>query len=245
MTLEAALAPLLHSPRLPEIVDALQARVRAESVARQRFYEAMTDEQKVEFIEGEVVLHSPARNAHLIVRSLIEKLLHTYAAIHQCGEVRGEKCLTVLPRNDYEPDVVFFTPAKSARFEPNTMKFPVPDLAVEVLSESTAARDRGVKFEDYEAHGVMEYWLVNAEEEWVEQYLLRNGCFELALKSGTGEIASPTIPGLRLPVRAFFDAVENLAALRTLVARSQSSSGNSAAVLWSSAAGHRARGCVA
>jgi Uma2 family endonuclease len=218
MTLQATLAPLLRSPQLPEIVAALQARIREESAARRRFYEEMTEEQKVEFIEGEVVLHSSARNVHLVVRSHIEKLLHTYVAIHGLGAVRGEKCLCVFPRNDYEPDVVFFGRAKAAQLEPDTMKFPVRDLAVEIPSESTAARDRGVKFEDCEAHGVAEYWLVDAEAEWVEQYLLRGGRFELALKSGTGEIASPAIPGLRLPLRAFFDAAENLATLRMLMA---------------------------
>lgn len=217
MTLEAVIEPLLHSPRLPEIVDALQARVRAEAEARARFYEEMTDEQKVEFIEGEVVLHSPARNAHLLARDHIHMLLSNHVRIHRLGEVRGEKCLCVFPRNDYEPDVAFFSPAKAAALAPETMKFPVPDLAVEVLSESTAGRDRGVKFEDYAAHGVAEYWLVDAEAQWVEQYLVRDGQFELALKSGTGEIASPTIPGLRLPIRAFFDAAENLAALRSMM----------------------------
>jgi hypothetical protein len=31
---------------------------------------------------------------------------------------------------------------------PDTLRFPVPDLIVEVLSPSTEARDRGVKFDD-------------------------------------------------------------------------------------------------
>lgn len=217
MTLESALEPLLRSPRLHEIVDALQVRIRAETQARELFYKEMTDE-KVEFIGGEVVVHPPSRNSHLIVRSHIEMLLSTYVRIHALGEVRGEKCLCVFPRNDYEPDVVFFSPAKAAAFSAGTMKFPVPDLAVEVLSESTATRDRGVKFEDYESHGVVEYWVVDADAECVEQYVVRDGRFELALKSGTGEIASPAIRGLRLPIRSFFDAAANLAVLRELMA---------------------------
>ncbi len=217
MTLEATLEPLLHSPRLPEIVDALQAHIRAESAARQRFYQEMTDAEKVEFIEGVTILHSPAREVHLVVRDHIHFLLSAYVRLHNLGAVRGEKCLCVFPRNDYEPDVVFFGSEKAAQFRPSTMKFPVPDLAVEILSDSTAQRDRGVKFEDYEAHGVQEYWLVEAEQQWVEQYLLRDGRFELTLKSGTGEIASPTIRGLRLPLGAFFGEAENVAALKTLM----------------------------
>jgi Uma2 family endonuclease len=97
------------------------------------------------------------------------------------------------------------------------MKFPIPDFAVEVLSERTEARDRGVKFQDYEAHGVREYWIIDAEEEWVEQYIEKDGRYELRLKSGSGEIASSVIAGFRVPVRAIFDAKESLRVMQTLL----------------------------
>lgn len=102
--------------------------------------------------------------------------------------------------------------------QPDTMKFPVPDFAVEVLSESTEARDRGVKFQDYEAHGVREYWIINAEEEWVEQYVEKAGRFELHQKSGSGEITSTVIDGFSVPVRALFDAKESLRVMQNLIA---------------------------
>jgi hypothetical protein len=38
--------------------------------------------------------------------------------------------------------------------------------------------------------------------------------FQLALKSGSGEIASPTVAGFRNPIRAIFDPAENFATLR-------------------------------
>ena len=97
------------------------------------------------------------------------------------------------------------------------MKFPVPDLVVEVLSESTEPRDRGVKFEDFQAHGVGEYWIVDAGRAVIEQYVLRGAAFELVLKSGSGELRSEVVPGFVVPVRAFFSAAENLAALREML----------------------------
>ena len=39
-----------------------------------------------------------------------------------------------------------------------------PDLAVEILSPSTASRDRGLKLRLYERQGVREYWIVNPDE---------------------------------------------------------------------------------
>ncbi len=216
-TLNALIEPLLHSPRLPEIAEALQVRLRDEATRRSRFYADMTDAEKVEFIDGEVVMHSPARNMHLIVQQNIQQLLLNHALVHNLGAVRGEKCLCVFPRNDYEPDVVFFGREKSAAFSPHTMKFPVPDLAVEVLSVSTESRDRGVKFDDYAAQGVAEYWIVDPDAGVVEQYLARDGQFELKLKSDSGELTSPTLGGLTLPLKAFFDQLENLAALQAIV----------------------------
>ena len=61
------------------------------------------------------------------------------------------------------------------------MQFPPPDLVVEVLSESTEKRDRGVKFEDFAAHGVGEYWMIDADKETLEQYLPGADGFELRL----------------------------------------------------------------
>ncbi len=219
LTLEALIEPLLHSPRLPEIAEALQVRLRDEAARRVRFYADMSDAEKVEFIEGEVVMHSPARNMHLFASQHISRLLSVYVDMTGIGVVHVEKCLCVFPRNDYEPDVVFFGREKAATFTPNTMKFPVPDLAVEVLSVSTESRDRGVKFDDYAAQGVAEYWIVDPDLEVVEQYLARDGQFELKLKSNSGDLTSPTLGGLTLPIKSFFDPHENLATLQSLVKR--------------------------
>jgi len=216
-TLEALLEPIRSSPFLPEIADALRLEVEAEKQLRARFYQEMTPSEKVEFIGGEVIMHSPARNAHLDATSNISQLLLAFARMNDLGEIKVEKCLCVFPRNDYEPGLVFFGKQKAASFDGATMKFPIPDLVVEVLSESTEVRDRGVKFEDYEAHGVAEYWIVDAERGTVEQYLLRDGKYELELKTSSGEIRSSVIAGFVAPVRAFFDTTENLAAMRRMM----------------------------
>jgi Uma2 family endonuclease len=177
----------------------------------------MTSDQKIEFIDGEVVLHSPARNRHLDVSGNVFQLLKTFVSIHRLGQVKFEKCLCVFPRNDYEPDIVFFGPAKSASFTPNTMKFPVPDLAVEVLSQSTEARDRGVKFEDFASNGVEEYWIINADEMIVEQYLLEEGEFSRIMKSASGMLTSRVLAGFTISIEAIFGEKANLEAIRRII----------------------------
>jgi len=219
--MDSLLAELRRSPQLPDVVAALQEQLEEEKQRRARFYEEMTPEEKVEFIGGEVILHSPARNRHLDVTMNIATLLRIFVTGHRLGTVKVEKCLVVFPRNDYEPDIVYFGPEKSATLEPDTMKFPIPDLAVEVLSESTEVRDRGVKFEDYAAHGVAEYWIVDPEASVLEQYVLEGGEYVLRLKAGNGRLASVAIAGFSTELAAFFDAEANLAAVQTLTASSR------------------------
>ncbi len=208
--MNAVVENLLASPTLPETVARLNTALLAERQRRARFYEEITPEMKAEFINGQVIMHSPASNEHTEIRGLIENLLTTYINSHDLGQVRGEKSLCVFPRNDYEPDVIFFGPEKAARLRRKTLKFPVPDFACEILSDSTARRDRGVKFEDYEAHGVREYWIVNPDRRELEQYVLEKGRYTLRMKSRTGEVASAAIKGFRAPLAAFFDAKANL-----------------------------------
>ena len=216
--LDTLLEPVRHSPRLPQLVESLQEQLAEEKKKRQQFYQDMTPEEKTEFIDGEVIMHSPARNKHLDATLHTVTLLEAYVSLHQLGTVKTEKCLTVFPRNDYEPDIVFFGPEKTATLTGDTMKFPVPDLAVEVVSKSTEARDRGVKYEDYAANGVAEYWIIDPDQSTLEQYLLQeNGQYQLAHKSSTGTLTSTVVTGLTFPIPALFSEKENLTALQTLL----------------------------
>ncbi len=214
-----ALTELLDSPTLPEAAEVIRRRLEDERELRHRFYAEIRDDQKAEFINGEIIMSSPARDRHLRVKDNVHQLVGTFIRTRLPeGKVRGEKALCVFPRNDYEPDLCFFGAEKANGIGPDTMKFPVPDFAVEVLSPSTEQRDRGVKFVDYAAHGVGEYWILDPVASVLEQYLpAENGTYELRVKSGSGDVVSAVIPGLRLPVRAIFDEEENLVALRRIL----------------------------
>ncbi|MEM9998722.1 MAG: Uma2 family endonuclease [Bacteroidota bacterium] len=210
---------LLAAPDLPRLVEELQRTVAEEAAARARFRDTITPSQKAEFIGGETIMHSPARARHTSVVKRLLKLLDTYVALHDLGWVGVEKSLIALTRNDYEPDVCFFGVEKAAQITPDTLTFPAPDLAVEVLSPSTEARDRGIKFEDYALHEVGEYWLVDPIAEDVEQYVRgADGAYVLRMKSVSGELVSAAVEGFAVPVRALFDEAANLAALRALLA---------------------------
>jgi Uma2 family endonuclease len=216
--MDSLVEQLWESPRLPDIVQELQARLSDEHTRREKFYEEMVEGQKAEFINGQVVMHSPAKLQHLRAKDHLHRLLQAYVDVRELGLVIGEKALCAFPRNDYEPDVCFFGHEKAASLKPRQIKFPPPDFIAEILSESTEDMDRGEKFEDYEAHGVGEYWIIDPDREVLEQYLAENGKYHLAQKSGSGEAASVVVGGFVIPVRSLFDPRLNLTVLRQLVA---------------------------
>ncbi len=211
------LEQVMELPTLPEFVAELDSRLATERARRREFYEQIPDGAKWEFINGELVMHSPDRVRHLAVRRNLESLLWNHVNLQGLGTVLAEKGLCVFPRNDFMPDIIFFGPEKAATLQPQQLRLPIPDFVCEILSDSTAQRNRGVKFRDYEARGVVEYWLVDADAETVEQFLLCDGAYTLGLKSGSGQIRSRVVVGFEIPIRALFDAAANLSALRALL----------------------------
>ena len=211
---------LLDAPDVKLIIARTQAVLADETKRRQSFYEWLTDDIKAEFINGQVVMHSPVRRGHLNANGNLYTLLRLYVQFNDLGEVDTEKAMVTLTRNDYEPDICFWRKEIADQFTDETMQHPAPDLIVEILSKSTEKRDRGVKFEDYAAHGVREYWLIDPRRQWVEQYKLDDefGAFEAV---GTFRLADSitavTLPGFTIPVRAIFDRDANRAALQQLV----------------------------
>ncbi|WP_027303053.1 Uma2 family endonuclease [Rudanella lutea] len=211
---------LLDTPRAPLIIQQAVAILNNELQKRQAFYEWLDDEMKAEFINGEVVVHSPALDRHTEAVMHLSLLLNVYVTSRGLGIVRAEKALVELTRNSYEPDVCFWGTAKAATIQPDQLYYPAPDLVVEVLSKSTEKTDREVKFEDYAAHGVAEYWIVDPTRQHIEQYRIDpdTTAYELVSKCTVkDQIRSFSVAQFTIPVRAVFDKAANLDALKNLL----------------------------
>ncbi len=208
---------ILEMPNAVLLVEQVKTRLKDEQKRRRHFYEIVEENKKMEFINGEVVFHSPVKLQHNRAIGLMYKLLETFVTKHKLGFVGIEKTMVSLTRNDYAPDVCFFGNEKAKDFTGKQMKFPAPDFVIEVLSASTAKSDRETKFQDYAAHGVGEYWIIDAEMRTIEQYFLQNEQYELLLKAKDGAIESVVLPKFKIPIRAIFDEAENLKTLVNLI----------------------------
>ena len=85
-----------------------------------------------------------------------------------------------------------------------------------MLSPGTERRDRGVKFEDYESHGVREYWIVDPVRRTIEQYVVRDARFIKVFDGPVGVVRSTVIAGFEMSVESAFDEALQLAALQQM-----------------------------
>lgn len=218
---EDLLVPILNHPQAPAFLERLQSELKEEAKKRHEFRQSIDDSVKAEFINGEIVMHSPVKRKHWKVSTLLSSLLHTFVTIKDLGTVGTEKVLISLTRNDYEPDICFFSKEKEEKFTDDQMIFPAPDFVVEILSKRTSKNDKGVKKQDYAEHGIQEYWIIDPTRESIEQHYLLNTYDKEYFMPIThridDDIESKVIKGFKIPVAAIFNKEINKNVLKGMI----------------------------
>jgi Uma2 family endonuclease len=211
------ISEILKEPDAYFLLQEAHTALDNEKARRNAFYNDITEQEKVEFINGEIIVHSPVMKRHNSSTVLLSRLMSIYSDIHQLGFVGIEKIMITLTRNDYEPDICFFRKEKSDSFVEKQTLFPAPDFIIEILSEGTKKRDRGVKFQDYQSHKIEEYWIIDPDHQTIEQYHLEEDGYELILKSSEGNIKSFVMTDFQIPIQSVFDEGVNLETLKKLM----------------------------
>jgi Uma2 family endonuclease len=144
-------------------------------------------ETRNEFYRGEIFAMVGVRRIHALVTG------NVYSALRQ--HVKGSPCqvfsesLKVKPNADslFYPDVFVTCDPQDLKTD---MVFTSPTLIVEVLSESTQAFDRGLKFAAYrQIAALKEYLLIDPDSKVVELYRRgADGLFTLHDFTGAGHV---------------------------------------------------------
>ena len=217
LTMSPALESVVNSLQFPQFLAQLQTYFDEEQRKREAFYDWITEDTRAEFINGEIIVQPPAKDRHTAASQNLSALLGAYVDKTEMGLVRTETAFVTLTRNDYLPDICYFGQDKAHFIEPDQMRYPAPDLVIEILSPSTEKKDRGLKAEDYALHGVQEYWLIDPTAKTVEQFELQDGVFALKLKINEGQLRSAVVAGFAIPVEAIFDRKRKNEALVALL----------------------------
>ncbi len=143
------------------------------SVPRMTYEEFLEwgDGINAEWVDGEVILMSPPSLTHQQVLSFLAALLQFFVEANDSGEVLFapfQMRLRTRP-SGREPDLLFVTRDRLDKLHDAYLDGPA-DLAVEIISPDSRARDRVDKYHEYEQAGVMEYWLIDPVRELADFY---------------------------------------------------------------------------
>lgn len=164
-----------------------------------------------ELARGYIVVSEIANFPHMRRVNLIRRRLDHYSEENPgrvyeiCGSM---ECKIYIPKFDSErhPDIaVYLTAPKKPHDRPMWRRW-FPDLAIEVVSESSRDRDYTQKREEYWDAGIKEYWIVDAKLEQV--LILKRGRskWKEAALGPADACETKLLPGFRLSCRAIFEA---------------------------------------
>jgi Uma2 family endonuclease len=158
----------------------------------------LTEEDRVELIEGELIAMSPIGDRHAGTTLRLNRALFRAAGDRALVGVGHPIRLDRM--SEPQPDFVLLAP----RADDYTGGHPGPEdvlLAIEV-SDSSLRFDRTIKLPLYGGHGIREYWIVDLVGRCVEVCRQPHpGGYASVTRAAPGEDLEPeALPGLRLRV---------------------------------------------
>ena len=163
------------------------------------------DDKRYELLDGELVMPPAPGESHQNVSAMLGWKLTQFAVENRMGRVYHAPFDVVLSNMDVvQPDLIFVSNERAAIITPANIQG-APDLVVEILSPSTAARDKTFKRSLYAKHGITEYWMVDLTEKTITILRLGEREFEVVDTYGEGEsLTSPTLQGFTLSLDDIF-----------------------------------------
>ena len=166
------------------------------------------DGNRYELYDGELrVVPSPLPGHQIVSIRLVEALIE-HRRVHG-GVVVAAPFDIVLSEHDVvQPDVVYFGADAARRIRPDEYVRFVPDLAIEILSPSTAHIDRGYKRDLLARYGLREYWVVDPQSRRIEVSVLEGRDYRAVVMIEQGSVQSPTIAGLSVSLASLFNDLQ-------------------------------------
>lgn len=166
-------------------------------------YLAWADEDThAEWVNGEVIVFMPPKNPHQLLVEFLHHLIGLFVRVFDLGRLRIAPFeLKITPDgHSREPDLMFLAKAHLDQLTDERIVGP-PDLIIEVVSGDSVHRDRVEKFDEYEAGGVPEYWIIDNHSRrpraWFYQ-LGTDGIYQAIAVGADGIYRSKVLPGFWL-----------------------------------------------
>ena len=168
-------------------------------------YKNTPDDVRYELLDGELIIMTSPSRAHQRLVLRLGSLLAAFVTAANLGEIFiAPFDVFFNDTNVLQPDILFVSRERAYISTENNIRG-APDLVIEILSPSTAGRDRTFKRTLYERHGIKEYWMVDTDARNITVLILGENGYELAGIYGEGQtLTSPTLTGFSLNLDDLF-----------------------------------------
>ena len=171
-------------------------------------YCAAPADNRYELLGGELIMVPAPNIKHQTVQVKLTTRLGLFIEGRALGTLLTAPCDVFLSdSNVVQPDLLFVSREREHLLSDGEKVRGAPDLVIEILSPSTADKDRGSKRELYGRHGVAEYWLVDPIAETVSIHRQRGGVLAATdTFSRRQTLRSPLLAGLELRLDDIFSS---------------------------------------
>ena len=161
---------------------------------------------RYQLIDGELIQMKPTPStAHQFAVGAIAFSLYQHERDNGGGKVVISPISVFLSVHDVvQPDILFVANGRADRIAHEGVHG-APDLIVEVLSPTTRDFDLGAKKVLYARHGVIEYWVIDLDDQTLSIYRLDEDVTTPKLRlERDATLTSDVVPGFALPLEELF-----------------------------------------
>ncbi len=184
------------------VLEKYKLQLPPQTMTYEEFLDWADEDTYAEWVDGKVEMMSPASVKHQDILGFLASLLRFYAEDNAAGQVFAAPFQMRLSnvKRGREPDLLFVLQQNAGRLRNSYLDGPA-DLAIEIVSPESVLRDRGAKYAEYEAGGVREYWIIDAEAQRADFFVLDGeGRYQRATPDANGKYVSAALPDLWINV---------------------------------------------
>ena len=171
-----------------------------------RDYENRSDDERFEIIDGVIYMMALPSRVHQEISMELSRQLGNF--------LRGKPCkalaapfgvrLNAAARDNtvVEPDLLIV--CEKSKLDGKSC-VGAPDMVVEILSPSTAGKDRVLKFNKYLQAGVREYWIIDPDSNTLAVYVLKNGEYFATAYGDEDTVPVHVLDGCMVDMKAVFE----------------------------------------
>ena len=145
---------------------------------------------------------------HQRISLILSTAIKNFLDQHRLGELFVAPCDVVLTELDVvEPDLLFISTARKDIITEKNIQG-VPDLVIEILSDSTRKTDEITKRKLYEQFDTKEYWILDPELETVKIHRKDKETFNPPIhvsREHQDRLSTPLLPGCEISLTDLFE----------------------------------------